>query len=541
MSLTPGPASKPSSAPTLVELDVHPDLLLDDAELTAAGARKAGIAAAAVRRCEIRRRAIDARRGRVRVHVELALHRDDAALVAPEPVALRPMPGPPRVVIVGAGPAGLFCAWGLAQAGIRAVVLERGQRVRERRRDLASLSQRGELNPESNYCYGEGGAGTFSDGKLYTRASKRGPVDAVLGALAGYGAPPEILVDARPHIGTNRLPKVITGMREHLEDAGVDIRFGARVDGLLLRDGRAVGVRLAGGDTIGAGAVVLAPGHSARDVLRWLHAAGVHLTFKPFAVGVRIEHPQPFVDRMQYGELAGHPALGAASYRLVEHPGGVGVFSFCMCPGGHIVPAATEPGMQVVNGMSPHHHRGRYANSGFVTEVGEPQLAAAGFDPQDPLAGLAFQAEIEARAYQAGGGRFVAPAQTLADLVAGRASRELPPTSYHLGLAPARLDRLLGGLGPPIQGALATLGRRMPGFVSPAAVAVGVESRTSCPVRIVRDPETLEASRTPGLYPSGEGAGFAGGIVSAALDGLRVASALSRRLGGDASWWQALG
>jgi hypothetical protein len=337
-------------------------------------------------------------------------------------------------------------------------------------------------------------------------------------------------------------------MREHLASAGVDLRFDTRVDGLRLSagaGGRVRGVTLASGDAIAAEAVVLAPGHSARDVYRWLAAAGVHLEFKPFAMGVRIEHPQPTIDRIQYGELAGHPALGAAYYRLVERPacgdGPCAVFSFCMCPGGHIVPATTEAGMQVVNGMSPHHRRGRFANSGFVTEVGAMTLRRAGLDPEDdPLAGLAFQAQLEARAYAAGGGGFVAPGQSLRALVAGELDRALPPTSYHRGLAPTRLDLLLGDLGAPIQAALARLGRRMPGFVSDEAVAVGVESRTSAPVRIPRDRETLESPRTPGLYPSGEGAGFAGGIVSAAIDGLRVAAAISRKLTGEAAWFEAL-
>ncbi|MCB9704638.1 MAG: FAD-dependent oxidoreductase [Myxococcales bacterium] len=524
----------------VVEVDVHPDTLGDPEELRRICARAAGIPLAEARALELRRRSIDARRGRVRIHVEAALLSHLATREAPAPRALRSAGGAPRAVIVGAGPAGLFAAWGLALAGVRSLILERGKAVRPRRADLAALSQRGELDPESNYCFGEGGAGTFSDGKLYTRATKRGPVRAILEALAAYGAAPEILVDARPHIGTNRLPRVITAMREDLASAGVELRFGARVDGLVRREGRVVGVELADGQRIDAEAVVLAPGHSARDVFRWLRAAGVELAFKPYAMGVRIEHGQPTIDRIQYGELAGHPALGAAYYRLVERPGGVGVFSFCMCPGGHIVPAATEPGMQVVNGMSPHHRRGRFANSGFVTEVGPELLARAGLDPGDPLAGLAFQATLEARAYEAGGGAFVAPGQTLRDLAAGTLSRELPPTSYHRGLAPARLDLLLGELGPPIQAALTILGRRMPGFVSDQAVAVGVESRTSSPVRIVRDPATLAAVRTPGLYPSGEGAGFAGGIVSAAVDGLRVAAAIARELGAETGWWDAL-
>jgi len=368
-----------------------------------------------------------------------------------------------------------------------------------------------------------------------TRASKRGPVQLVLSALAGYGAPPQVLVDARPHIGTNLLPRVITAMREHLASAGVEIRFEARVDGLVL-DGRAVrGVRMADGEVVPAAAVVVAPGHSARDVQRWLRDAGVRLTFKPFALGVRIEHPQGLIDRLQYGTLAGHPALGAASYRLVEQTPGGAVFSFCMCPGGYIVPAATDPGMQVVNGMSPNARTGRFANSGLVTEVGAQQVARAGFDVEgDPLAGVAYQAMLEAAAYRAGGGGFVAPAQRLRELVRGEDSRVLPATSYHRGLQPARLDRLLGELGPPLQHALRALGERMPGFLGDDALAVGLESRTSCPVRVDREPETLMSPGTPGLYPCGEGAGFAGGIVSAALDGLRVAEALARRLGAAA-------
>ncbi|MEZ4382655.1 MAG: NAD(P)/FAD-dependent oxidoreductase [Nannocystaceae bacterium] len=529
----------------IVDVEVHPDLALDEAALRERCARAGKVPLSEVRALEIRRRSIDARRGRVRLRLEVALLRHARPLTQPRPRALKASSGPPRVVVVGAGPAGLFAAWGLALAGIPAVILERGRAIRPRRRDLQALSARGELNPESNYCFGEGGAGTFSDGKLYTRATKRGPVRAILEALAAYGAPPEILVDARPHIGTNRLPRVITAMREHLASAGVDLRFDSRVDGLRLGDGgRVRGVTLADGAAIPAEAVVLAPGHSARDVYRWLAAAGVELAFKPFAMGVRIEHPQRMIDRIQYGELADHPALGAAYYRLVERPArsddACAVFSFCMCPGGHIVPATTERGMQVVNGMSPHHRRGRFANSGFVTEVGAASLRRAGLDPDDPLAGLTIQAALEARAFDAGGGGYVAPAQSLRALVAGELDRDLPPTSYHRGLAPTRLDQLLGDLGAPIQAALAKLGRRMPGFVSDEAVAVGVESRTSAPVRIPRDRDTLEATRTPGLYPSGEGAGFAGGIVSAAIDGLRVAEAISRRLVGEARWYAEL-
>jgi uncharacterized FAD-dependent dehydrogenase len=480
----------------------------------------------------VRRRAIDARRGKVRLRLTVEIHPPGEAAATPtyEPVAL-PRLGAPQVAIVGAGPAGLFCAWRLAQRGIGSTILDRGKPVRARRHDLAALTKRGELDPDSNYCYGEGGAGTFSDGKLYTRAKKRGATADVLQALVAYGAPADILVDARPHIGTNRLPRVIGGMRAHLEDAGVEVRFGARVEGLEVA-GRAVkGVRLAGGETLGARQVVLATGHSAVDVHRFVAAAHGTLTPKSFAVGVRIEHPQAWIDRCQFGDLAGHPALGAAAYRLVESVGSVGCFSFCMCPGGFICPAATEPGGQVVNGWSPHARGGKFANSGFVTEIGAPQLTAFGLDPDDVFAGVALQRRLEADAYVAGGADFVGPAQRLHDFVRGAASDDLPPCSYPRGITPARLDEILGALAGPLREALRAIERRMPGFVSPDAVAVGVETRTSSPIRVERDPRTRQAAGLANLYPSGEGAGFAGGIMSAALDGIGVADAIAAPTG----------
>jgi uncharacterized FAD-dependent dehydrogenase len=516
--------------PIEINIEVHPDVILDEAALRVAAARKARVNADDVRGGLVRRRSIDARRGRVRINalVQLFLRGAPPPMMAPRPLDLPAMASTLRVAIVGSGPAGMFCAWRLAQAGIRSVIFERGKRIRARRRDLARLSQRGELDAESNYCFGEGGAGTFSDGKLYTRSHKRGSIQGVLDAFAAYGAPAEILVDARPHIGTNKLPRVITSMREHLESAGVEFRFATRVSGLLTKEGRAVGVELADGSRIEAQAVVSCPGHSARDVVEWTARAGAVVSFKPFAVGVRIEHPQSAIDRIQFGDLAGHPALGAAYYRLVEHAGETSVYSFCMCPGGFIVPAATDPGQLVVNGMSPSHRRGRFANSGLVTEVSRETIASAGFDATDELCGLHYQADLERRAYEAGGGDFRAPAQTLLDLVEARQSKSLPECSYHRGLNPYRLDELLRELAAPVQTALERLGRRMPGFVSADALAVGVESRTSAPYRIERDRETGQARGLDGLYPCGEGAGFAGGIVSAALDGIQAAEAIVR-------------
>ncbi len=514
-----------------VDLVVHPDVVLDDAALRRAAAREAKVREADVARVVVRRRAIDARRGKVRLRltVDLRMVGDPPVHDAtPSPLAL-PSLGAPEVVVVGAGPAGLFCAWRLAQRGIGSVIVDRGKPVRARRHDLAALTKRGQLDPDSNYCYGEGGAGTFSDGKLYTRAKKRGATSDVLAAFVAYGAPADILVDARPHIGTNRLPRVIGGMRDHMESAGVQVRFSARVQSLQTKQGRVTGVVLADGERIDARAVVLATGHSATDVHRFVVAAGGRLTAKAFALGVRVEHPQAWIDAQQFGTFAGHPALGAAAYRLVQNVGEVSCFSFCMCPGGFICPAATEPGGQVVNGWSPHARGGRFANSGFVTEIGPPQLRAFGLDPDDVFAGVTLQRALEAAAFEAGGGGYVGPAQRLTDFVAGRASTDLPSCSYPRGVAPARVDELLQSLYAPLRTALRAIDAKMPGFVGEEAVAVAVESRTSSPIRIDRDREDLQSPGLPGLFPCGEGAGFAGGIMSAALDGIAIADAIAMR------------
>ncbi|TPV92838.1 MAG: FAD-binding protein [Myxococcales bacterium FL481] len=515
-----------------VDLDVHPDVLLESSRLVRAVARRVDIQPAEIAEVDVERRSIDARRGRVRVALRVAWRRRGEGEFGSEPAAAVPdlpaLRGEPTVAIAGAGPAGMLCAWALARAGIRSTVFERGKPIRGRRRDLARLSRSGELDPDSNYCFGEGGAGTFSDGKLYTRASKRGPVRDVLELLVGLGAPSDILVDRRPHIGTNRLPRVVTALRAYLETAGVRFRFESRVDGLVQQGTRLSGVRLANGEVVPARALVVATGHSASDVWSWLRLAGVEIAAKPFAMGVRVEHPQSLIDTIQFGELAGHPVLGAASYRLVCPTPRGSVYSFCMCPGGYIVPAATHAGRQVVNGMSPSQRRGRYANSGLVAEVSLDVLRSAGLPAEDPESGIRYQEALERRAYLAGGGRFVAPAQRITDYLAGRPTTGALCTSYHRGVVPADLPEVLGELHPPIMAALRDLGQTMPGFVGPEAVAVGVESRTSAPVRVVRDPETLASPSVAGVYPCGEGAGYAGGIVSAALDGIRVATAIAR-------------
>jgi hypothetical protein len=487
-------------------------------------AAQLGAAPAELPRLEVRKRSLDARRGRVRFHFVVG-----AASDAPiGGASLREVAGPP-VVIVGGGPAGLFCAYELARAGVASVVLDRGKPVQARRRDLKGLTQHGRVDPDSNYCFGEGGAGTYSDGKLYTRSHKRGDVRDVIEILAVHGAPHDILVDARPHIGSNKLPKVITALRERLAAVGSEVRFGARVVDLVVRDRRAIGVRLAdGGDVVGR-AVVIATGHSARDVYELLLRAGVRLEAKPFAMGVRIEHPQPLIDRIQYGRAAGHRALPAAAYKLAYTPDDKrGAFSFCMCPGGWIVPAATEADGVVVNGMSLSRRDSPFASAGLVVAVEVADLARLGL--AEPLGGVELQRRLERAAAIAGGGELRAPATRATDFVRGRASSTVPATSYQPGLAAGDVGAVLDATGLPLAArlreALGAFDRQMRGYLTEDAVLVGVESRTSSPVRIPRDRERLVSPDLAALYPCAEGAGYAGGIVSAALDGIRVARSI---------------
>lgn len=504
-------------------------------------ARRLGLAEAELPTLVLRKRSLDCRGGRIRHHLSFELTAepvdggfgfgaaDIAALAAPP---VREVQGPARIVVIGDGPAGLFCAYELARAGLASIVVDRGKPVQPRRRDLKGLTRHGRVDADSNYCFGEGGAGTYSDGKLYTRSHKRGDVRDVLEILALHGAPREILVDARPHIGSNRLPEVVTALRTRLEGVGVEFRFGARVVGISREpeSSRVRAVQLATGEELEAAAVVLATGHSARDIYELLHAAGHRLEPKNFALGVRIEHPQPLINRIQYGGEAAHPALPSASYRLVGNGCGRSVFSFCMCPGGFIVPAATEPTQVVVNGMSPSRRNSRYANSGLVVSVDVATWRAAGF--AEPLGGLMLQRKLERAAFEAGGGGLKAPATRVTDFLGSRASSTLPQSSYVPGLTATDVADVLDSAGlsfaPALRAALEHFGRRLRGYVTEEAVLVGVESRTSSPVRIVRHPETLESPDWPGLYPAGEGAGYAGGIVSAAVDGMRVARQIAR-------------
>jgi len=461
----------------------------------------------------------------------------DAASGAASAAANRPRP-----VVVGAGPCGYFAALLLAQMGLRPLLLERGKAVRERSADTFGF-WRGErpFQPESNAQFGEGGAGTFSDGKLYSQVSESPAlIRKVLEELVAAGANPEILTLHRPHIGTFKLATVVRGLRRRIEELGGEVRFAARLEGLELDPEQRVvrGLLLAGGERIAADQVVLAVGHSARDTFAALHRQGVAMEVKPFAIGLRIEHPQGLIDRARWGASAGHPLLGAAEYKLVHHEPSAGhgerrsAWSFCMCPGGLVVGATSEPEAVVTNGMSQHSRNERNANSALVVNVERGDLEGWGQQPGDPLAGVAFQRHWERQAFLAGGGDYRAPAQWVDDFLAHRPSRddgrEGVVGSYQPGLRLTSLDTCLPDWAlQTIRGALPAFERRLPGFCGAGALLTGVETRTSSPVRFLRDGVTLESLNTPGLFPAGEGAGFAGGILSAAIDGIRVAEALA--------------
>ena len=466
-------------------------------------------------------------------------------MVAKAPPAF-PVSPEQRPVVVGAGPCGYFAALLLAQMGFRPLLLERGQPVKQRTLQTFGF-WRGRLafDPESNAQFGEGGAGTFSDGKLYSQVSDPEHYGRkVLEELVASGASDEILTLHRPHIGTFKLATVVRGLRARIEALGGEVRFASRVDQLLLESGdtekpqQLAGVRLADGRWIPCRHLVLAPGHSARDCFAMLDGVGVQLERKPFSVGLRIEHPQPLIDQARWGEMAGHPKLGAAEYKLVHHAGnGRCVYSFCMCPGGFVVGATSEAGRVVTNGMSQHSRNERNANSGLVVNLEPEDLEPYSRKPGDPLAGVALQRDLEERAFRLGGGSYAAPAQRLEDFLARRASGSLGSitASYQPGVTPSDLSTVLPEqIIEALREALPAFAKRLPGYDHPDAVLTGVETRTSSPVRIPRDGR-LESLNTRGLVPAGEGAGYAGGILSAGIDGIRAAEAVARQLVGEAS------
>jgi len=472
------------------------------------------------------KRSIDAR-GRVPVfNLRYEVATEDP--LPAEPVYLEELKVPSiskTALIVGAGPAGYFAALELLSLGIKPIVLDRGKDVRLRRRDLRAIQQFGEVDPHSNYCFGEGGAGTYSDGKLYTRSHKRGDIYKVLKLFVEHGASPDILVDAHPHIGTNKLPQIVAAMRETIIAHGGEVLFGKYVTDFMLDKGQILGARCEDGSEYIADAVILATGHSARDIYYLLDRLGISMEAKPFALGVRVEHPQALIDKIQYRRSDRGPYLPPSSYSLTCQVAGRGVFSFCMCPGGLVVPSATAPGEIVVNGMSPSKRDSPFSNSGMVVSVENEDLKA--YHQYGVFANLRFQQDVEQAVFRAGDGSQKAPALRMTDFISGRLSNSLTASSYIPGLYPAPLREILPNfIHDRIREALVVFGKKMKGYVTEEANVIATESRTSAPLKIPRDIESLMHPQVKGLFPCGEGAGYAGGIVSAAMDGMRVAQAV---------------
>ena len=519
---------------TEIELRLSPTEAHDNTAIRNAAAQKLGINPLTISDLQIIRRSVDARGRDAVFQLRIAVY-TEGAIFSPEPALLKNLKNvenAPRVLIIGAGPAGYFAALELIELGLKPIIFDRGKDVRARRRDLRGIQQFGIVNPHSNYCFGEGGAGTYSDGKLYTRSHKRGSIEKSLRLFVEHGAQSDILIDAHPHIGSNKLPQVVQNIRETIIHFGGEVHFDSYVTDLILRNGKIIGIVSNDKDEYFGEAVILATGHSARDIYHLLHQKDIKIEAKPFALGVRIEHSQAFIDEVQYKKRERGDLLPAASYSLVCQVNGRGVFSFCMCPGGLVVPAATAPGEIVVNGMSMSRRDSPFANSGTVVAIELEDLK--GFSPEHSggvFAGLEFQKSVEQRMFAAGDGSQKAPAQRLTDFANRKLSANLPPTSYIPGLFSAPLHELL----PPsvfhrLQNGVNQFGKMMKGYMTSEANVIGTESRTSSPVRIPRNATTLMHDDVQGLFPSGEGAGYAGGIISAAMDGQNVAKAVAKWL-----------
>lgn len=479
----------------------------------------------------ILRRSIDARQRSLRYWLRIAVAVNETP---PTPQAItktyqyvaqcRP------ILIIGAGPAGLFAALKLLELGYKPIILERGKNVRDRRRDLAAINKQHILNPESNYCFGEGGAGTYSDGKLYTRSNKRGSVEQILQTLVYHGAPPDILVDTHPHIGTNKLPHIIENIRQTIIEHGGEVHFNTKVSDFVVQHQQIKGVVTADGQHWEAAQVILATGHSARDIHRLLHEKGIDIIAKSFAMGIRIEHPQTLIDQMQYKTAVRNPYLPPAAYSWVEQVRGRGVYSFCMCPGGIIAPCATAKGEIVTNGWSPSRRNNPFANSGIVVAINAKDWQK--FDHLGELAGTQYQSEVEQAAWRAAGKTQQAPAQRLMDFLNNKTSTSLPDCSYLPGIVSVNLQQevLPAAIYHCLKDGFKQYGKKMPAYLTNEAVVVGVETRTSSPIRIPRDPTTYQHPQIGGLYPIGEGAGYAGGIVSAAIDGVQCAERIAQQI-----------
>ncbi len=514
----------------LLELSLGPEIAYDPDQLEAQLRKVLKIGADEFLNYRHERRNIDARGRKIKVNLSIS-YSTDGNLPPREKTLFKyaDVSQAPEVHIVGFGPAGMWAALRCLELGLKPVVLERGKDVRSRRRDLKAVNRDNKVDADSNYCFGEGGAGTYSDGKLYTRSKKRGNMQRILDSLVDHGAVEDILFEAHPHIGTNKLPKIVQAMRETVLKYGGEIHFETRMTGLKQEGNRITAIKTQNGELWPVKALILATGHSARDIYYLLNKEGIRLEAKPFAMGVRVEHPQKLINKIQYHGNEFDEILPAAAYKLVQQVEGRGVYSFCMCPGGFIVPAATAQNELVVNGMSPSKRDNEFANSGIVVAIELEDLKD--YSKHGPLAGLEFQKHVEQKVWEAGGSTQQAAAQRLIDFVKGRISSELNPSSYIPGLVSKAMHQILPAfMATRLQKAFVEFGKKMPGYYTNEANIVGIESRTSSPVRIPRNKETYQHPEIENLFPSGEGAGFAGGIVSAGMDGERCAESVEEYL-----------
>jgi uncharacterized protein len=512
----------------LVQIVIKPQQQEDLEFIYRLGLQKAKLNPDEVIDWRIRKRSLDARKAAIKMNVQLEFWKVGEVREPTQAWTAKTVDPEKKIAIIGAGPAGLYAALRAIEAGITPVVFERGKDVRARRRDLAAINKAQTVNPESNYCFGEGGAGTYSDGKLYTRSKKRGNVLKALEWLVHFGASDNILVEAHPHIGTNKLPAIITAMREAVIAHGGAVHFNAKLTDIKIENNSIKGLEINGDTWHNFSELVLATGHSARDIFYLLHKRGVTIAAKPFALGVRVEHTQELINDIQYHGDHQNPYLPPASYALVEQVDGMGVYSFCMCPGGIIAPCATEKEEVVTNGWSPSKRNNPYANSGIVVSVSPEDLP--NYKENDPFVCLDFQKKVEYDCWVAGGKTQRVPAQRMVDFVEGKTSTDFPKTSYQPGIVSVNLAEVLPPLiAKRLQKAFIKFGRKMKGYYTNNAVLHAPESRTSSPVSIPRDPETMEHLDIKGLYPCGEGAGYAGGIISAAIDGINCVDAIAQK------------
>jgi uncharacterized FAD-dependent dehydrogenase len=513
-----------------IQINLAPAAAADEASVRKIAASLAGIDINSIASLRVIKRSVDARKKNVRINLTVEIFSgEDSQIFSVIPFIPVDVRLKQEIIIVGAGPAGLFAALRLIELGLRPVILERGRDVSSRKKDIALISREQIVNPDSNYCFGEGGAGTYSDGKLYTRSKKRGDNARVLELLCMHGANENILYEAHPHLGTDKLPGIISAVRKSILDSGGQFILEKKVTDFIIEGNTIKGVVTSGNETFKASYVILATGHSARDIYDICRKRGVDLEMKSFAMGVRVEHPQELIDRIQYHGNSRGDFLPASSYNLAKQIDGRGVYSFCMCPGGFIVPSATSQEEVVVNGMSPSGRNSPYANSGIVVEIKPEDLVKYGRFGE--LAGIEFQKELEREAWKNGGHTQRAPAQRLADFVNGDNSTSLPKVSYFPGVTSSPLHSWLPkSLGRRLRDGFRLFGQVMNGYLTNEAVVLGVESRTSSPVRISRDPEKLHHITISGLYPCGEGSGYAGGIVSSAVDGMRAAEAIAEKV-----------